>query len=345
MPVMPEKCKKLSAIYLEPIRKTVQAASLCRLYRRIGMFWLRFSDRPLAVYEQWGSRFNFLPERLLAVALILGAMIWLVPSCLVRYGASFIFLWLLPGLAWVSLIPCDALDRAERMAVGLGLSFVVTPVITLLASYLPGPLSRTTLLAVVLGGTCLPVIFSVLVRLGQRRNMPKGLKPDRHPKRGMEKAGQHPFWQKDWVWLCVAVLIGVSVRVVNLSYSEFQGDEAVVMVGAASALEGDEAIIFQHKKAPAELLVAMAGWRLTGVTDEGMARLPFAWASTLGLTAVFLCGRRLGYSGAGGIAALLLAIEGFLVGFGRIVQYQSLVFALSALGLLCLLAYYERGQQ
>gem|GEM_PF-4125526 len=32
---------------LEPIRKTVQAASLCRLYRRIGMRRLRFSDRHL----------------------------------------------------------------------------------------------------------------------------------------------------------------------------------------------------------------------------------------------------------------------------------------------------------
>ncbi|GEM_PF-4762254 len=35
--------------YLEPIRKTVQAASLCRLYRRIGMRRLRFSDRHLVV--------------------------------------------------------------------------------------------------------------------------------------------------------------------------------------------------------------------------------------------------------------------------------------------------------
>jgi len=32
---------------LEPIRKTVQAASLCRLYRRMGMRRLCFSDRLL----------------------------------------------------------------------------------------------------------------------------------------------------------------------------------------------------------------------------------------------------------------------------------------------------------
>ena len=38
---------------LEPIRKTVKAASLCRLYRRIGMRRLRFSDRHLISFRQY----------------------------------------------------------------------------------------------------------------------------------------------------------------------------------------------------------------------------------------------------------------------------------------------------
>ncbi|NIO39342.1 MAG: hypothetical protein GTO41_03545, partial [Burkholderiales bacterium] len=84
--------------------------------------------------------------------------------------------------------------------------------------------------------------------------------------------------------------------------------------------------------------------RLTGVTNEWMARLPFAWVSILGVAAVFFFGRRLGSPHAGGIAACVIAIEGFLLGFGRIVQYQSIVFALSTLGLLCLLAYYHNGR-
>ncbi len=43
------------------------------------------------------------------------------------------------------------------------------------------------------------------------------------------------------------------------------------------------------------------------------------------------------------MAGLLVAAEGYLVGFGRIVQYQSVVFALSALGLFCLLVYAKQG--
>jgi hypothetical protein len=116
------------------------------------------------------------------------------------------------------------------------------------------------------------------------------------------------------------------------------------MVRAARALEGDEAIIFLHKKGPSQLTVVMSGWRLTGVANEWMVRLPFSWASTLGVVAVFLCGRRLGRPHAGGIAACMLAVEGFHVGLGRGPKYHSLVFALSTLGLLCLFVYYTRGR-
>jgi hypothetical protein len=52
------------------------------------------------------------------------------------------------------------------------------------------------------------------------------------------------------------------------------------MVQAAQALEGDTQIIFQHNKGPAELTVAMAMWRLTGIINEWMARLPFTWPTS-----------------------------------------------------------------
>jgi uncharacterized membrane protein len=60
---------------------------------------------------------------LLSTALVLAALVWLAPWPLLRYGLGFVLLWVLPGLSWVSLVPRDALDRAERLAVGLGLNF------------------------------------------------------------------------------------------------------------------------------------------------------------------------------------------------------------------------------
>ncbi len=276
------------------------------------------------------------------VALILGAVILVVPAPSVRYGAAFPLLWVLPGLAWIALIPHGTLDRVERLAVGLGLCFVISPVITLLVTYLPGPVDRVTLLAAIVASVGLPLGLSALVPALRKQLT------DTASRRGLNFgaifSARHPLWRDGRAWLVVAVLIAASLRVVNLGYSEFQGDEAAVMVRAARALEGDGGAVFQHRKGPAELTVVMAVWRLTGTTSEWMVRLPFAWAGVLGVAAVFLLGRRLGRPHVGGIAACLLAVEGFFVGFGRIVQYQSLVFALGTLGLLCLLAYWECGR-
>ncbi len=113
------------------------------------------------------------------------------------------------------------------------------------------------------------------------------------------------------------------------------------MLRAADALEGFETALFQHKKGPLELLVVMATWSLTGISSEWMTRLPFAWASLLALIGVFLIGRRLDRSHAGGLATCLLAVEGYLVAFGRITQYQSVVLLFSILAFLCLLIYYQ----
>lgn len=289
---------------------------------------------------------------LFSVAIVLAATIWIAPSHLLRYVAAFPLLWLLPGLSWISLIPSDVLDRAERLVVGLGLNFVVTPTICLLVAYLPGPVTRTALTTTSLGAVGLPAALSALAHVkrghaigAQVQDTHAGFRDSGRAKhRASLLNAQHPLWRDGWAWLLVAVLIAGGLRVVNLSYAEFQGDEAKVMVRAARALEGDEAVVFQHKKAPAQLTVVMPGWRLAGITNEWMARLPFAWVSILGVAAVFLCGRRLGRPHAGGIAACLLATEGYHVGFGRIVQYQSLVFALGTLALLCLLVYCASGR-
>jgi 4-amino-4-deoxy-L-arabinose transferase-like glycosyltransferase len=288
---------------------------------------------------------------LLATALILAGVVWIAPSPLVRYCLAFPLLWLLPGLSWATLIPRRALDRVERLVVALGLNFVITPTVALLVAYLPGPVTRASLIVAIEGVIGVPAVLCAAVRVKRRRAcapVSPHIDADSDASTGLGLrvsilTARHSMWRDGWAWLLVAVLIAVGLRFVNLGYSEFQGDEAKVMVRTALALEGDEDIVFQHKKGPAQLATVMPGWRLTGVTNEWMARLPFAWVSVLGIAAVFLCGRRLGRPHAGGVAACLLAIEGYLLGFGRIVQYQSLVFALGVLGLFCLLAYSTRG--
>ncbi len=281
---------------------------------------------------------------LFVLSLILGLVIWFSPWVLLRYTAALVLLWVLPGLAWASLIPPRALGSAEWLIVGLGLSFVVTPIAISLFSYLPGPLTQVQLLAAMTGVIALPLLLFTLVSLV--RPVDKGTlttpeAKDQHPPSGNRRG----FLQGPWIWLLIVVLIAVGLRIANLNYSEFQGDEAIVMVSAARALEGDDTILFEHKKGPSEIALVMGIWRLTGRTNEWMVRLPFAWVNFMGLLAVLFFCRRTGPTYLGAIAVGLLAIEGYLVAFGRIVQYQSLVFGLSTLGLLCLLVYYQKGHR
>ena len=279
------------------------------------------------------------PILLVAFALMLAAIIWLIPVPGLRFWSSFGLLWVLPGLAWIPLLTQIGLSsREEKIIVALGLNFVVTPIIALTIVYFPGQLNRETLILAMLAAISLPLIVSALYR--RRQDAVQG-------ESGFDEAQNalpQPWWETGWIWLLVIIAIAAAIRLVNLGYSEFQGDEAAVLVRSARIITGEDAVLFQHKKGPVELLLTIAGWSLTGITNEWMARLPFAWASLLGVAGIFLYGRRQSNLFTAIAAAGLLAVEGYLVGFGRIVQYQSVVFLLSTLALLCLLIYAQQGK-
>ncbi len=215
------------------------------------------------------------------------------------------------------------------MTVGFGLGIGTVALLTLLLYYLPGDgvyprsLSFSPLLIAV------NVLFIALMLWGLRLS-------------GPILAFDSPA--ASWIPCCLIALLAAVLRVVHLGYSEFQGDEATIMLRASSALLGDGSQLFYHQKGPMEVLLPMATWTLSGVINEWQARLPFAFAGVIGVVAVYLLGRRW-FDERGGIAAaLLLSINGYFVGFGRIVQYQSLVLAMTGLGLLALWRWSE-GEQ
>jgi len=183
-----------------------------------------------------------------------------------RYGAAFALLWLLPGLAWASLLA----DRhhqtsAEDIAVGLGLGTSTTALLTLLLHYIPGPLTLPVLLIAVNVS-----IFAPLLVIS------------RHPSPDPRFSMLHsPFSHLSFV-----ILIAAFFRLLYLGYSEFQGDEGIVMIRAARATLGDEAQLFYHQKGPAEVLLPMVTWTLSGTINEWQARLPFAYAGVLGVVAL-----------------------------------------------------------
>ncbi len=289
------------------------------------------------------------PTLALAALTLLADLALAVPAT--RYGAAFALLWLLPGLAWAILL-ADQHRRptAEEIAIGLGLGMGTVTLLTLLLHYLPGPLTFPALLVAVnlfifllifimpplsLSDSKLVIRHSSFVIRHSSFVIRRSSLVTRHPPPAIRHS---PFAIRH---CSLITLTAAFFRLVNLGYSEFQGDEGIVMTRAAHAILGDNAQLFYHQKGPAEVLLPIATWTLSGTINEWQARLPFAFAGLLGIVALYLLGCRWFNERSALVAALLLAINGYFVGFGRIVQYQSFVLAMTTLALLALWRWSE----
>src|SRR5262249_44798482 len=124
-------------------------------------------------------------------------------------------------------------------------------------------------------------------------------------------------------------------RLVDLGWSEFQGDEARIVLRAMAAIQGADGALAAHRKVPGEILLTYLFAGSLGQIVEGVARLPFALAGVGAVLAFYSLTRKLLGGPAALLAGLLLAVNGYFVAFGRILQYDSLAFFLGVNGLLC----------
>ncbi|MCB9422825.1 MAG: glycosyltransferase family 39 protein [Ardenticatenaceae bacterium] len=224
---------------------------------------------------------------------------------------AFLLIFVWPIWGWVRYLSGPLL---ERLALGAALVVVLDVLLVLLLVYLPGPLVRPYQL---IGHILLAVLPLFLRPQSQTIETGKGI---------------------GWLVLLL-VLLTIGLRFWNLGYSEFQGDEGVIMVRAASIISGDDAELFLHQKGPVEILLPLSLWNLAGSIDEFWARLPFAWASVLAVLAVTVLAWRWFDFEIGFWAGMSLSITGFAVAFGRIVQYQSLVMVWGILAVLAAARY------
>ena len=255
------------------------------------------------------------------VALVLANLfIWTTNHLIWQSLGALVLAGALPG----TLLPRslyaedDSLDPVERALLTLGLGYVCLLCGMLFLHYLPGPLTRKLVVAAY--DVLVVALLLLRVRSGpgpRRASLPPGTA----------------------LAILVLILIAGASRLPNLGYSEFQGDEVAVLHVAAASIQGRDDALFLHKKGPAEILVPTLTYAVSRRINEAVARFPFALASLAGVVGVYALGKRLSSHRGGWWAALLVALNGFLVAFGRIVQYQSLVLLFSVLGLLCALRF------
>lgn len=228
---------------------------------------------------------------------------------------------ILPGWGW-ALVLAPRRGRLAQFALAAGLSYALTAVGMLLLHALPGPVLTWHLLAWLNLAALLPLAFG---------NFPAA------------------NWKTEFRQPAILILGGLLLpalflRFANLGYSEFQGDEALAMITAAEMLEGHEDALFLRGKGPAEVLFPAALWRLSGPITEGIARLPFAVAGMMAVVTLYLLAEELLSTRNALFAAAFLAAAGLMVGFSRIVQYQTLVIWFSALSLWSLWQWRETNQ-
>ena len=227
--------------------------------------------------------------------------------------AAFVLLALWPMLTWSRLL---GTDWFERLLFGGAAALLLNMLWALLVSYLPGEIP-----------VWLRLIGPVVIAAGPLL------------KTAVMPITEFSFSKREWGWLGLLFLLVISLRVVNLSYNEFQGDEGVIMVRAAAILTGDNAELFLHQKGPVELLLPISLWGLSSHINEFWARILFAWAGILSVAAVVAVARRWFGSSTAILAGYLFAIVGFSIAFSRIVQYQSLVVLWGAMALFHAMRY------
>ncbi len=269
---------------------------------------------------------------------------------------AFLLLAVWPMAGWWRVVDGRL---AERLVSAAALAMLVSSLVMLAAHYVPGSVSRPWLMVVFALAALLPQIKTKnekrqLSRSQQVRGSGIGI-PDTNTtsrllrycekrNQALQSACSWPKFQRNWHWVFL-ILLALALRFTWLGYSEFQGDEGLIMSRAAAMLTGDDAEIFLHQKGPIEILLPMSLWGLAGEINEFWARIAFAWAGVWAVLAVAALTHHWFGTRAGWLAGVLFAMMGFSVAFGRIVQYQSLVMLWGTLAVWHAVSFRERGRR
>jgi len=142
----------------------------------------------------------------------------------------------------------------------------------------------------------------------------------------------------------VISLAALWLRLVNLGYSDYQGDEIKALAQPALGQNWLK-FIFEQRKGPIQYLITqLIQFIQPSASNEFLTRLPFALGGTLAVL-VFYALLKLHFNTRPALfATLFMAINGLFVGLTRIVQYQAyvLLFSLAALYAFSLAIYYPR---
>jgi len=254
-----------------------------------------------------------------------------------RWLAAFLLFVLLPGWLLVRglLLPTRSGEHLETALLVVAAGYSQAILLGLALHALFQPVAPWQIAA---GGGLLVVLLAMAASL-RRSPFPAcnggiSVPGSPSPTVGRGGWGVRAILARSWS-LLLLIAVAAPLRLVDLGWSEFQGDEARVVLRAMAALQGADGALAAHRKVPGEILLAYLFAGSLGQIQEQTARLPFALAGVGAVLAFYSLARQLLGGPAALVAGLLLAVNGYFVAFGRILQYDSLAFFLGIAGLLC----------
>lgn len=251
----------------------------------------------------------------LTLSLLVALGLWLPVPAVLRLVAVTVFTCFLPGYLLLAGLNLRSDDNLAQLLLAAGLSYSLTILLALGLLYLTGSLAALPL-TLGLGLLCLLLFLTALYR---QAFLPSPLSPV-------------PYSLSP-----LPLLLAAAFSLTHLGYADYWGDEMNGLLRALSIIDGQWEAIFEHTKGPVEILLPAVFGLLTGRFEPFTLRFPFALAYTLGIGGFYLLGQALFGRKVAFIAALLLAINGFYIAFGRMIQYQAVVLLMTVLSLL--LAY------
>jgi 4-amino-4-deoxy-L-arabinose transferase-like glycosyltransferase len=251
------------------------------------------------------------------------------------HGVAALLILAAPGALAALAFFAHAADRGERIFLAGAGATAVAAMLVLALHALPGPLTWWSIL---IAADTLTVFGAIALQ----RSTPHASRPSTPATPSTPHALPRPTPSTPATssanrWLVLVLLCAAALRLFNLGRNDFQGDEAYVLLLARGVLHGQPDSLMVHMKGPVEALLPAGLLGLTGTITEWVARLPFALAGLGVLLGVALLPRRL-IGGARGsavglVAAAILSLDGFLIAFSRIVQYQSVVMLMAVAAL------------
>ena len=143
-----------------------------------------------------------------------------------------------------------------------------------------------------------------------------------------------PKNKKEVFYIFALLAVTIPLRFINLGYSDYIGDEHKTFIEPSSDQSVKDFFLTRRKGPMQFLITALSIGAVGDYRNELAVRVPHTVFSVMSVLMFYALVKKFTKSPEiGFVAAMLLSFNGFIVGFGRIAQYQNqnLFFSFAAL--------------